>query len=846
MSEKDVVLDADGLRPAKTVAEIAEDLVKYGTGPRTYTPEETQEIIAEAQGKSPEQVQKILARNAANHRLRQDMIVALEAAKDPNAPSTESIQERINALLDGKSPEEIQELLASKPAEAATDIEGLSEKPVDVVVQHIADTAPPVVADPAASGSSTQQIVDAAYQKYNAQYVEDVKAIQEKAEARQTELVQEGLSSLSSAPKAPAKEVQGPLDELGDPLEMEDASNIKVAQMVWQMAIQKSRTKAGFEAVAAKLGKDAKDVLPLAVGNVALSAEMSKVVTEAYPDLTAMVWDAAKLNPGREMMVEAGYSDNVIKKIPQDVLDHWAISELHDTAFKQTGPSMVERLKEHKATIAEALSNDHVQRSLKWAGLIVGCATGGIVAKVGMKGIAFLAEKLGENPKVQELAKTLEDKSIKFVSQTFKIDEAKVREKVEHAKSVAEAVSHSKWATAAKVAAMVGLGVALGNLDFVHDAAMTVAEHSATAFHGATELASAALDTTQQAVVAAAGATLETVVKAGEAFEAGSIAVVDAVADGAVATQEFVATGAGQIAHGAAVAAKFTGDVIVDAGHATVEAAGIVKDAVVDTAHSVGSSTAEGLRVVADTVDPSVSDHVASAADRAAVDKYAAELVARNAALGAGPQIVMDHSDMSGLGETAGLGAKFSPADGVSFPTDSIGSASPDATAAVPTATAAVPTADAPSTPAPAAGPTVHEVKHGESLWKIAQHHLDANGGHASNTEIQNLVNKIYEDNKALIGNNPNLIFDHQSLVIDHPVSAPAIPGVDPARISAVMSDAPHHAAPTPVVHEHAHKATVDMLQTEALPNGSPAQISSYLNAITQRERIIDDGLQIS
>jgi hypothetical protein len=139
----------------------------------------------------------------------------------------------------------------------------------------------------------------------------------------------------------------------------------------------------------------------------------------------------------------------------------------------------------------------------------------------------------------------------------------------------------------------------------------------------------------------------------------------------------------------------------------------------------------------------------------------------------------------------------------------------------------------------------VYEVKHGDSLWKIAERHLDANGGHASNTEIQNLVNKIYEDNKALIGNNPNLIFDHQSLVIDHPAVTTSIPGVDPARLAGVMSDAPHHAAPAPVVHEHAHKAAVDMLQTEALPNGTPAQVIKYMDLITQRERI-DEGLQIS
>jgi hypothetical protein len=58
------------------------------------------------------------------------------------------------------------------------------------------------------------------------------------------------------------------------------------------------------------------------------------------------------------------------------------------------------------------------------------------------------------------------------------------------------------------------------------------------------------------------------------------------------------------------------------------------------------------------------------------------------------------------------------------------------------------------------------------------------------------------------------------------------------------MSDAPHHAAPLDVVHEHVHKGAVEMLQSEALPNGTPAQVSKYFDLVTQRERV-DDGFQI-
>lgn len=800
MSEKDVVLDADGLSPAKTVFEIAEEIEKYGTGPRSY--EGSQEQIS-----------------------------------------------AISALLGGKSPEEIQELLAPKGEQVA---------PSGQVPGQIG---------PSVSWTSAEyeELLKSPPEQFQ-------EALYRSRKQKEQDLVNGVTNSSATVTpiKAPevqvtqvkAPEAQGPLDELGEVLEMQDASNIKIAQMVWKMALAKGRESEGIKAVSDKLGQKAKDILPLTLGNVALSADASKVVMDTYPDLTGVILEAAALNPGRNLMAQAGYDEATINKIPQDVLDHWAISDMHDASFETPGPNIVDRLKQHKATIFEALGNDHVQRSLKWAGLIVGCATGGIVAKVGVKGIAFLAEKLGENPKVVELAKTLEDKSIKFVSQTFKIDEAKVREKVEVAKGFAEQLSNSKWATAAKVAAMVGLGVALGNLDFVHDAAMTVAGHTASlagaALDGATVAADAighsaavageyvATGGTQilhaaaeatgapgQFVAAGVNQIVHGAAVAGEFVATGAGQILYGAAVAAGATGEFVATGAGQILHGAGVAAEFTGDVIVDAGHATVEAAGIVKDAVVegavatqqfavDTVHSIASGTAEGLRVAADIADPSIADHVASAADRAAVENAAK--VADSFA----PTVNDLDTDVN-----VGLGAADDQA--VQFPTDPVGSTAPDATAAPAPAPAPV------SEPAP--GPTVVEVKHGDSLWKIAERHLEANGGQASNTEIQNLVNRIYEDNKGVIGSNPNLIFDHQSLVIDHP-------SVDASPIAAgPVYHGPHHvphpAVPTEVVHEHGHKAAVDMLQTEALPNGTPAQVSKYMDLITQRERV-DDGPQIS
>jgi len=618
------------------------------------------------------------------------------------------------------------------------DIEGLSGKPVTEIVAEIAASTPaPAVAEPEA-GRTSQEIADAAYEKFNTLLLEDIAKIQEAADARRAQAREDALEPVKPAdpvveatqptqPKEPKKEVQAPLDELGVPLEMEEASNIKIAQIVWHMALQKGREQEGLKAVADKLGKNAKDVLPLTMGNIALSADMSKTVLETYPDLTGLVWDAARSSPGNSLMEKAGYTKEEIKKIPHDVLDHWAISDVHDMVFQPEGPSLIERLKEHKATIKEALGNDHVQRSMKWAGLIIGCATGGIVAKVGVKGVTFLADKLAQNPKVQELAKTLEDKSIKFVSNTFKIDEAKVRERVEHAKGIAEEVSNSKWATAAKAAALVGLGVAMANLDFVHDAATMVAEQSVNLFHGATELASAGVE------------------YAGSAVEA----TKDFVVEGTVATKDFV----------------------------------------VDSAHTAGSVTADGLRAFANVVDPSVTEQVASGG-------------------------VLANGDVSTGAVDLTTGATV-----------------PDAEAAVPVAAA----------PAPAA-PAVH---------------------HVSNTEINNLVHQIYADNKGVIGNNPDLIFEHQKLTIGSTV-VDVKPGDSLWKIAEQHLEAGNNleaghsvnaaADVKPAVVVPAHPATpavitppnVDMLKTEALPNGTPAQVEAYMNLVTQRDKGVDSGMEIS
>lgn len=592
-------------------------------------------------------------------------------------------------------------------------VEELAEKPVEEIAQVIADSVPAPEAPTAepAPGKTAEEIANEAAAKSQAEYDARMEEMIAGFKARQEALLEEGLQHVEDSKRK--LNPPTPLDELAEPMDMADATAIKTAQIVWLRALKKGTEDVGIEAVSDKLGKHSKDILPLTLGNIALSAEMSKVVLEAYPEYTKQAQALAELESGKDLMVKAGYDEKTINKMPKDVLDHWAMSQVHDYHFETEGPGMLDRLKSHKATIVEALGNDKVQRSLKWAGLIVGCATGGIVAKAGVTGIQFLASKLAENPTVQGLAKTLEDKSVKFVSKTFNIDEAKVRAKVDKAKGIAETVSNSKWATVGKVAALVGLGVALGNIDFVKDAAHVVAEQSAAMLHT-------------------------------------SVAAVTEVA------------------------------------HTTATVAA-------EAAHSVGVSAADHLHSVAQAIDPRVIDGVDPSKSFAALDN------AETANSAAGYTVA--GTDPAAVGATPVAGA--------------------DAT----TVTAA---ATDPAAPAAPVAPTV-EVKHGDSLWKIAERHLEANGGQATNAEIQKLVNHVYETNKEIIGDNPNLIFDHQKLVIDMPS-----PATGAEHVAKVATGAEH--AVSKVV------PSVHMIETQALPSATDEKaMKLYMNEITQRERIMDD-----
>lgn len=592
---------------------------------------------------------------------------------------------------------------SSKPV----SVEELAAKPVEEIAQAIADAVPAPAATGAepAPGKTSEMIANEAAAKNQVEYDTRMEEMIAGFKVKQEALLDAGMQHVQDSKRKLYPPM--PLDELAEPIEMADATAIKTAQIVWLRALDKGTSDVGIKAVSDKLGKHSKDILPLTLGNIALSAEMSKVVLDAYPEYTKDVQALAGLESGKDLMVKAGYDEKTISKMPSDVLDHWAMSKVHDQHFETEGPGVIDRLKSHKATIVEALGNDKVQRSLKWAGLIVGCATGGIVVKAGVTGIQFLASKLAENPAVQGLAKKLEDESVKFVSKTFNIDEAKVRAKVDKAKGVAETVSNSKWATVGKVAALVGLGFALGNIDFVKDAAHVVAEQSAAMLHTS-----------------------------------------------AAAVSEM---------------ANVTATVVSEAAHTTATV-------VVEAAHDVGVSAADHLHSVAQAIDPRVIDGVEPTKAYAALDNA----------------------------EQANSAAGYTV------------SGTDPATPATP------------ATPAAPAASTV-EVKHGDSLWKIAERHLEANGGQASNAEIQKLVNHVYETNKAVIGDNPNLIFDHQKLVIDMPTPAAGAEHV--AKVAAGSEHAASKVTPD-----------VNLVESQALPySQDPKAMKLYMDSVTARERIMDD-----
>lgn len=84
----------------------------------------------------------------------------------------------------------------------------------------------------------------------------------------------------------------------------------------------------------------------------------------------------------------------------------------------------------------------------------------------------------------------------------------------------------------------------------------------------------------------------------------------------------------------------------------------------------------------------------------------------------------------------------------------------------------------------------------GDSLWSISQEQL---GLEATPQEIAVMVDQIYEQNRDLIGDNPNLIFSSQELLVPL-VSDPATASEEPTAAAAASEEPMVEQAPEPVM----------------------------------------------
>lgn len=446
-----------------------------------------------------------------------------------------------------------------------------------------------------------------------------------------------------------------PYDDLGDP-DINVATNQLLAQVVMKQAIAQGVEDAMFHKIADKLGSN-KLALPLTVTNQALVAEYADDVLETYPEITSKVREQVKKKSGQSLLEEAGFDWPTIKAIEKkapEYLDHLAVSNVHEAHFPVDGTSLVDRLKAGKDTVLQALARPDVKKAMGWAGLAVGCATGGVVITAGMKGMGYLASRLAANPAFQSFSQKLEGKAVGFLSKVLDIEPQVIQEKIDKGKDVAQKVAGSKWGTLGKAAALVGVGIALGQVDMVRDAVSSVAANSlqagAVALEVSSELAQQGLDSATQGI-----------------SELG--------------------------------------------------------DRIQQLADEGRQSFAENLRSVASSVEPTTFD---------AGEQYVGQVMGQSVESSAERllEIPGDQEIQAGELESLIVGDSIESALGDVDLTNSS---------------------------------TVTVVK-GDSLWSIAEKSL---GEGASNGEILTKVNEIYENNKAAIGSNPNLIHPGLTLSLE-------------------------------------------------------------------------------
>jgi hypothetical protein len=128
---------------------------------------------------------------------------------------------------------------------------------------------------------------------------------------------------------------------------------------------------------------------------------------------------------------------------------------------------------------------------------------------------------------------------------------------------------------------------------------------------------------------------------------------------------------------------------------------------------------------------------------------------------------------------------------------------------------------------------TLRAVNPGDSLWVISQQRLEPDPDPG---QIMNEVGRIYELNQDLIGNDPNLIFPGQELLLPA-VYKPAVPAVVSEQPAVVAEQAPlEEAAPEQATEEVAQELVPEsvVLEQEAPPKEvTPEQVAEPINSGT-------------
>lgn len=346
-------------------------------------------------------------------------------------------------------------------------------------------TVKSMVAEAEALENSGQKPVEMDGSDSDREYQAKIDAIANQAYAQIEQTGQEAEDLLEISKRTITPGEVTPYDSYGEPLDLDVASDMKLAQIALQ---NEEVAKKFFDKFVADVGKqNAATVTPLAMSNISLllSEDNIKHIKDVAPEFFTPEYSANLEQNGKSLLETAGFSQSVIDRLDPSFLRYMGATQQHEKAFPVEGPGLGDRLKEPsaKSMILDALANKNVQRSLKWAGLVASCATGGIVVKAGMSGAKFLVGKLAQNENVRAFATKLENSSIQFVSEKFKIDEAKIRKNVDYAKGTAERLSRNKWVALGTAAACVGVAIALGQIDMVHDAAQKVASSAADLGH---------------------------------------------------------------------------------------------------------------------------------------------------------------------------------------------------------------------------------------------------------------------------------------------------------------------------------------------------------------------------